>query len=81
MFTVRQVGGVTTPSARRRHKEQQQLFIDMRFATPAPGHVRDDLYELQPPWQAGEALPPRPHSPPAFDTDSDSDELLQEMNG
>jgi hypothetical protein len=46
----------------------------MEFADPAVGHVRADLYELQPPLAKGESAPPRPHSPPAFGSDSDDDD-------
>lgn len=75
---MRQVGGVGD-ALRSRHK-RQQLWLDMRFADPAPGHVRDNLYELQAPAQLGELPPPRPHTPPDLGSDtsdsSDSRVLL-----
>jgi hypothetical protein len=72
VFSVRQLGGLTT--ARGRSTKRQQLWVDMRFPDFAPGHVRGDLYELQPPMQPGEVAPPRPHSPPEFGSDSQEEE-------
>jgi hypothetical protein len=72
VFSVRQLGGLTT--ARARSTKRQQLWVDVRFKDFAPGHVRGDLYELQPPVQPGEVPPPRPHSPPEFGSDSSAEE-------
>ena len=73
VFRIRHVGGVRS-SQGRKHTQTQRLWIDMEFADPAVGHVRADLYELQPPLAAGESAPPRPHSPPVFGSDSDDDD-------
>ena len=70
-FSVRQLGGV---SAGGKRQQRQQLWLDMRFADPAPGHVRDNLYELQAPLSRNELPPTRPHSPPTFGSDSSEDE-------
>ena len=76
VFRIRHVGGVCE-SQGKRHTQTQRLWIDMEFADPAVGHVREDLYELQPPLAAGESAPPRPHSPPVFGSDSDDDDQTQ----
>jgi len=73
-FRIRHVGGLSE-SRGKKNQQTQRLWIDMEFPDPAVGHVRADLYELQPPLLAGEAKAPRPHSPPNFDSDSDEDLL------
>ena len=73
VFTIRHVGGVSA-SRGKKNQQTQRLWVDMEFPDPAVGHVRADLYELQPPMLAGEAAPPRPHSPPVFGTDSDDED-------
>ena len=70
-FAVRQVGGVSSARARQ---QRQQLWLDVRFDDPAPGHVREDLYELQPPPRPDELPPTRPHSPPDFGSSSSEHE-------
>lgn len=75
-FRIRHVGGLSE-SRGKKNQQTQRLWIDMEFPDPAVGHVRADLYELQPPLLAGEAKPPRPHSPPGFGTDSDEDDQVR----
>ncbi len=64
---MRQVGGLHSAQSRQ---QRQQLWVDLRFRDLAPGHVRGDLYELQPPSMPGELPPLRPNTPPDFGDDS-----------
>jgi hypothetical protein len=72
-FCVREQG---CREGRRGDALQSALWIDFAFQDLGTGHVRGDLYALQPPAHPSELAPSKQHELPSEGTDDDEALLL-----